>query len=154
HRDADERDDVGAKALDLLLQDLPALQVFRRLQIVDSRARARDQVRDAEPPFRQADVVFVRDRFGDEARLVEQPPEAIRRTRKVMSGLGRTHARIDADEQDADARLDAIREPEVGPVWFNRHSPMNWLFKEEPTHYSFDDLVRDGKTSWTGVRNP
>jgi len=31
---------------------------------------------------------------------------------------------------------------------------MNWLFKEEPTHYSFDDLVRDGRTSWTGVRNP
>ena len=26
--------------------------------------------------------------------------------------------------------------------------------KEEPTHYSFDDLVRDRKTSWTGVRNP
>ncbi len=31
---------------------------------------------------------------------------------------------------------------------------MNWLLKEEPTHYSFDDLVRDGRTSWTGVRNP
>jgi predicted RNA-binding protein with PUA-like domain len=31
---------------------------------------------------------------------------------------------------------------------------MNWLFKEEPSHYSFDNLVRDGKTSWTGVRNP
>jgi predicted RNA-binding protein with PUA-like domain len=31
---------------------------------------------------------------------------------------------------------------------------MNWLFKEEPTHYSYDDLVRDGKTTWTGVRNP
>ena len=31
---------------------------------------------------------------------------------------------------------------------------MNWLFKEEPTNYSYDDLVRDGKTSWTGVRNP
>jgi len=30
---------------------------------------------------------------------------------------------------------------------------VNWLMKEEPTHYSFDDLVRDGKTSWTGVRN-
>jgi predicted RNA-binding protein with PUA-like domain len=29
----------------------------------------------------------------------------------------------------------------------------NWLFKEEPTHYSYDDLVRDGTTSWTGVRN-
>ena len=31
---------------------------------------------------------------------------------------------------------------------------MNWLFKEEPTHYSYDELVRDGKTSWTGVKNP
>jgi predicted RNA-binding protein with PUA-like domain len=31
---------------------------------------------------------------------------------------------------------------------------MNWLFKEEPTHYSFDDLVREGRTSWTGVKNP
>src|SRR5690349_9838479 len=31
---------------------------------------------------------------------------------------------------------------------------MNWLFKEEPENYSYDDLVRDGKTSWTGVRNP
>ena len=30
---------------------------------------------------------------------------------------------------------------------------MNWLLKEEPTHYSFDDLVRDGRTAWTGVRN-
>jgi predicted RNA-binding protein with PUA-like domain len=31
---------------------------------------------------------------------------------------------------------------------------MNWLFKEEPTHYSYDDLARDKTTSWTGVRNP
>jgi predicted RNA-binding protein with PUA-like domain len=31
---------------------------------------------------------------------------------------------------------------------------MNWLFKEEPTHYGFDMLVRDGKTQWSGVRNP
>lgn len=31
---------------------------------------------------------------------------------------------------------------------------MNWLFKEEPGNYSYDDLVKDGKTSWTGVRNP
>jgi len=31
---------------------------------------------------------------------------------------------------------------------------MNWLIKEEPTHYNFDDLVRDGRTSWSGVRNP
>ncbi|HEV2063413.1 MAG TPA: EVE domain-containing protein [Thermoanaerobaculia bacterium] len=30
---------------------------------------------------------------------------------------------------------------------------MNYLFKEEPTHYSFDDLARDGKTTWSGVKN-
>jgi predicted RNA-binding protein with PUA-like domain len=30
---------------------------------------------------------------------------------------------------------------------------MNWLIKEEPSHYSFSDLLRDGRTSWTGVRN-
>jgi predicted RNA-binding protein with PUA-like domain len=30
----------------------------------------------------------------------------------------------------------------------------NWLFKEEPTHYSFDDLVKDGSTEWSGVKNP
>jgi len=31
---------------------------------------------------------------------------------------------------------------------------MNWLFKEEPTHYSFDDFVRDKRTVWSGVKNP
>jgi len=31
---------------------------------------------------------------------------------------------------------------------------MNWLFKEEPTNYSYDQLASDGKTTWTGVRNP
>ena len=28
-----------------------------------------------------------------------------------------------------------------------------WLVKQEPTAYSWDDFVRDGKTDWTGVRN-
>ena len=28
-----------------------------------------------------------------------------------------------------------------------------WLVKQEPETYSWDDLVRDGKTDWTGVRN-
>jgi predicted RNA-binding protein with PUA-like domain len=31
---------------------------------------------------------------------------------------------------------------------------MNWLFKEEPTHYNFDDLVKDKKAMWSGVKNP
>ncbi len=29
----------------------------------------------------------------------------------------------------------------------------SWLFKEEPTHYSFDDLACDGSTTWSGVKN-
>ncbi|MCX6350570.1 MAG: EVE domain-containing protein [Bacteroidetes bacterium] len=28
-----------------------------------------------------------------------------------------------------------------------------WLMKTEPDTYSWDDLVRDGKTIWDGVRN-
>lgn len=31
---------------------------------------------------------------------------------------------------------------------------MNWLFKEEPSNYSFDAFVKDGKTTWSGVKNP
>jgi predicted RNA-binding protein with PUA-like domain len=31
---------------------------------------------------------------------------------------------------------------------------MNWLFKEEPTSYSFAQFEKDGGTSWAGVRNP
>ena len=28
-----------------------------------------------------------------------------------------------------------------------------WLVKQEPEDYSWDDLMRDKKTAWTGVRN-
>lgn len=28
-----------------------------------------------------------------------------------------------------------------------------WLFKEEPSHYSFEQLLKDGKTVWDGVEN-
>lgn len=31
---------------------------------------------------------------------------------------------------------------------------MKWLFKEEPSHYSFDALVDEGGTRWSGVKNP
>jgi predicted RNA-binding protein with PUA-like domain len=29
----------------------------------------------------------------------------------------------------------------------------HWLVKSEPSAYSFDQLVADGRTGWTGVRN-
>jgi predicted RNA-binding protein with PUA-like domain len=30
---------------------------------------------------------------------------------------------------------------------------MYWMVKQEPEAYSWDDLVKEGKTAWTGVRN-
>jgi predicted RNA-binding protein with PUA-like domain len=30
---------------------------------------------------------------------------------------------------------------------------MNWLVKEEPTHYGWDAFVKDKKAVWSGVRN-
>ena len=30
----------------------------------------------------------------------------------------------------------------------------NWLVKEEPDNYAYDQLERDRKTVWAGVRNP
>lgn len=29
----------------------------------------------------------------------------------------------------------------------------HWLVKQEPSAYSWDDFVKDGRTAWTGVRN-
>jgi predicted RNA-binding protein with PUA-like domain len=32
-------------------------------------------------------------------------------------------------------------------------APSHWLVKSEPAKYGFNDLLRDGKTVWDGVRN-
>ena len=29
-----------------------------------------------------------------------------------------------------------------------------WLVKEEPSNYSFEQFRKDGRTQWTGVKNP
>ena len=38
--------------------------------------------------------------------------------------------------------------------WWISLMHMNWLFKEEPSSYSFQHFTKDGGTSWAGVRNP
>src|SRR3979490_3258248 len=35
-----------------------------------------------------------------------------------------------------------------------RSRNMNWLFKEEPSNYSYDAFAKDKKTVWSGVKNP
>lgn len=32
--------------------------------------------------------------------------------------------------------------------------PAAWILKTEPSTYGYDDLERDGKTVWDGVKNP
>ena len=34
-----------------------------------------------------------------------------------------------------------------------KESKGHWLVKQEPEDYSWDDLLRDGSTQWSGVRN-
>lgn len=34
-----------------------------------------------------------------------------------------------------------------------KSEPRHWLVKSEPSSYSIDDLKKDKKTAWTGVRN-
>jgi len=38
-------------------------------------------------------------------------------------------------------------------AWHLIASMQYWLIKSEPGTYSWDDLLRDGKTRWDGVRN-
>jgi predicted RNA-binding protein with PUA-like domain len=35
----------------------------------------------------------------------------------------------------------------------SKSKPGGWLFKEEPGHYSYEDLERDGLATWDGVDN-
>jgi hypothetical protein len=70
HGHADKRHDLRAVLLDLALENLPAFEILHGTEIVDARARARDQVRHAEAPLGQPHVPFVRDRLRNHARFV------------------------------------------------------------------------------------
>jgi predicted RNA-binding protein with PUA-like domain len=69
----------------------------------------------------------------------------------MMAGLRRSHSGVDTYKEHPDARPDAIAQ--WWKVLYNWHVG-NWLVKEEPEHYSYDALVREGRTVWAGVRNP
>jgi len=43
--------------------------------------------------------------------------------------------------------------PKAPPPPRREGEPSYWLLKSEPKKYSWDDLVRDGRTRWDGVRN-
>jgi predicted RNA-binding protein with PUA-like domain len=59
----------------------------------------------------------------------------------------------DAVEVDRQARFGEIGDEGSGlKVGFGM--PNSWILKTEPSTYSWDDLVRDGKTVWDGVTAP
>jgi hypothetical protein len=118
HRHPDERDDRRLELRDLAFQNAPSLDVLRRLEHVDAGTGPGDEVGHADAPPRQPHVVPVCNWFGNDARFVEEAPEAVRRPGEVMPGQGRQHARVDADEDDADAGLDPVREAQMVVGWF------------------------------------
>jgi predicted RNA-binding protein with PUA-like domain len=57
----------------------------------------------------------------------------------------RRHSFPPVDSGGIDCKEYAVKKP-AGPAG-------GWLFKEEPKHYSYSDLERDGSTLWDGVTN-
>src|SRR5262249_21397228 len=86
-------------------------------------------------------------------------PRASTRLRSGGDARRRHDPRSSAPARAARGRaaIAALRPPRTAHASYTRRvscAVMNYLFKEEPAHYSYDDLVRDGRTSWTGVKNP
>jgi predicted RNA-binding protein with PUA-like domain len=155
-RHSNERDDLRAIPPDLAVERLPAFHVLGWFEIVYPGTGPGNEVGDAISELGQTPVLLEGDVVGQQAGFPQQLPEAVRESREVVPGERRPDAGIDADEEHTQAGLYPVRQAagSEGGAVCHTISRMNWLFKEEPTHYSFDDLVRDGKTSWTGVRNP
>ena len=115
-RNSDECYGVRPVAPDLSIENLPAGHVLFGPQIIDSWTGSRDEIGDAEAPFRQAIVVLVSDQLRHEPRFGQQFPESVGVSRKVMARYRRAHTGIDTDKQDAKFRPYAIAQTELGPI--------------------------------------
>ncbi len=76
-RYADERHHSRTVPADLSVQHLPPLEVFSRTQVIDSWTRPRNQIGDAEVPFGQPIVIFVRDRLRRQPRIAQKLPKSV-----------------------------------------------------------------------------
>src|SRR4029079_2552728 len=83
---------------------------------------------------------------GSPIKMSETPPVVAR----PAPLLGQHTAEVLREAEYSDAEIAALTQR----CSFTLPAMSNYLFKEEPGNYSYDDLARDGKTSWTGVRNP
>jgi len=110
----DERDHVRPIAQHFSAQrDTTSHELVGR-QRVDSRRGARNDVRDAIAPFRQPHIVLITDALGNETGFVEQLPEAIGEAGEVVARQRGPDARVDADKQHLDTRLDSVAQRREG----------------------------------------
>jgi hypothetical protein len=79
-------------------------------EVCHARRRALDEVRDAETEPRQLAVAPPIEAVRKEFRLRHQAPEPIGRPREMVPDLGRPQAGVEADEEDAAAGSDVVRE--------------------------------------------
>jgi hypothetical protein len=66
--------------------------------------------------FRQPFVIFGAKALRDEPCVKEQLPEPVRKAREMMPNRRRAHSRIDADEEDDDARTYTVFQAKAFPV--------------------------------------
>jgi hypothetical protein len=66
------------------------------------------EVGDPDAERRQVAVLVRRETAGREARRVQRGPEPVARSREVMAALRGGQRRVDADEQDPQARPDDV----------------------------------------------
>ena len=79
-------------------------------QVARARRRAVRGVRDADPELEQLELLVRLVEPRREAGVVEQPPEVVARIREVRAGRRRDAARVDAAEDDVEARREDVRD--------------------------------------------
>ena len=110
HRDADQRHDLGLEAPDLAQEmSAPGRELFRT-EVGDARRGSIDEVHESEPVLRKRCILLAADVRRNETGLAQEPPEAVGVPCKVVPQSGGAHARVDADEKDAEPGRHAVGE--------------------------------------------
>jgi hypothetical protein len=95
----DHRQPPGTQPLHLLGQQPPARAQFLLAELVGTRRRPADDIRDAEPVIQQLALLRGRQLSRRETGHVEHRPEAVARPGEVMAGRPGHQAGVDPAEQ-------------------------------------------------------
>lgn len=106
--------DPGPVLSDHPFETALASSIFIRTQGVNSAAGTADDVGDSKVPFRQPPIVLIGQGFGDQARCIEELPEAVGVSCEMMPHLGGAESWIDTHEEDMEPGFYMVREYERG----------------------------------------